>query len=42
MTDPRVLVIILASFRRLGWLSMLALPFVLAACGGTSGGTSGY
>ena len=29
-----------ASLRRLGWLLMVALPVILAACG--SGGTSGY
>jgi predicted small lipoprotein YifL len=29
-----------ASIRRIGWLAMLALPFLLAACG--QGGTTGY
>ena len=28
------------SIRRIGWLSMLVLPFLLAACG--HGGTTGY
>jgi len=40
VTHREVLVSILASLRRIGWLSMLALPFILAACG--KGGTSGY
>jgi hypothetical protein len=40
VTDREVLVTILVSLRRIGRLSMLALPFILAACG--QGGTSGY
>jgi hypothetical protein len=28
------------SFRRLGWLALVALPLILAACG--NNGTSGY
>ncbi len=40
MTDRNVPVRIRASIRRIGWLSMLALPFLLAACG--HGGTTGY
>jgi hypothetical protein len=40
MTQRKVLVRIPASVRRIGWLSVLALPFFLAACG--HGGTTGY
>jgi hypothetical protein len=29
-----------ASIRRIGWLAMFVLPFLLAACG--HGGTAGY
>ncbi len=37
MTSRKVSMAILASLRRIGWLSMLALPFVLAACNKGSG-----
>jgi hypothetical protein len=40
MTRANVPVRIRASIRRIGWLSMLALPFLLAACG--PGGATGY
>jgi len=40
MTHGKVAVKIRASVRRIGWLSMLALPFLLAACGHE--GTTGY
>ena len=40
MTHGNMAVKIRASIRRIGWLSMLALPFVLAACG--HGGATGY
>ena len=40
MTNLNAPVRIHTSIRRIGWPSMLALPFLLAACG--HGGTTGY
>ena len=40
MTHWKVPVKIRASIRRIGWLSMLILPILLASCG--HGGATGY
>ncbi len=40
MTDRMTALATRGAVRRLGWLFMIALPIVLAACG--KGGTSGY
>jgi len=40
MSDRAIAVGTRAGVRRLGWLLLIALPIVLAACG--NNGTSGY
>lgn len=40
MTQREVLVTIVGSLRRIGWLWMLALAFIVAACG--QNGSTGY
>jgi hypothetical protein len=40
MIDRATVIRTLATLRRIGWLAVVALPIILAACG--KGGTTGY